>query len=304
MGAISAVFLSLLQSGDHVLFVNNIYGPTSQLLKHLEKFNIEHDVVDHNMKNVESAIKDNTKIIYVESPGTMLMKFVDLKALATLAKSRGIITAIDNTWATPLYQKPIELGIDLSIHSLTKYLGGHSDVVGGAVIGSHELIDTIFEYGHQLNGSVLGPFDAYLILRGLRTLPVRMAQHQANVSKVIEYLKQQEDVTAIHHPYVESGEMQTIVNSQMLGYSGLLSFELRQAHFEGVSKFIDALRLFKIGVSWGGFESLVNSPIKNDNEAQLKEQGIPLGLIRLSIGLEGAEAQIADLDQAFRKIKA
>ncbi|GGE27107.1 hypothetical protein GCM10011391_01810 [Pullulanibacillus camelliae] len=124
MGAISAVFLSLLQSGDHVLFVNNIYGPTSQLLKHLEKFNIEHDVVDHNLKNVESAIKDNTKIIYVESPGTMLMKVVDLKALATLAKSRGIITAIDNTWSTPLFQKPIELGIDLSIHSLTKYLGG------------------------------------------------------------------------------------------------------------------------------------------------------------------------------------
>jgi len=305
MGAISAVFLSLLASGDHVLFVNSIYNDTTALLTYLEKFNIQHSHVDNQINNVEKAIKPNTKIIYVESPGTMLMQTVDLKALSALAKKHDIITVIDNTWSTPLFQKPLELGFDLSIHSLTKYLGGHSDVIGGAVIGSQKLIDTIFVYGHQLNGAVLGPFDAYLVLRGLRTLPVRMAQHQANVLKVIGYLKQHNAVATVHHPYTATGANKSLNDSQMSGYSGVLSFELKQTGYENVCKFIDALKLFKIGISWGGFESLVNSPItSNDKDklAMLKKRGMPLGLIRLSIGLEGAEAQIADLEQAFQSL--
>jgi len=305
MGAISAVFLSLLSSGDHVLFVNSIYHDTTALLRHLEKFNIQHDYVDNQISNIEKAIKPNTKIIYVESPGTMLMQTVDLKSLAALAKQHDIITTIDNTWSTPLFQKPLELGFDLSIHSLTKYIGGHSDIVGGAVIGSQKLMDTIFVYGHQLNGAILAPFDAYLVLRGLRTLPIRMAQHQANVLKVIDYLKQHDAVTAVHHPYTATGTTKSLNDSQMSGYSGVLSFEMKQTGYENVCKFIDALKLFKIGLSWGGFESLVNSPVTSNNEeklASLKKQDIPLGLIRLSIGLEGTEAQIADLEQAFQSL--
>ncbi|QDP42102.1 trans-sulfuration enzyme family protein [Radiobacillus deserti] len=300
MGAISAVFHSLLESGDHVLFMNNIYGPTLELAKHLSKFNIEYDVLEPDVFKLEEAIKPNTKMIYLESPGTMLMKVLDLRKVADIAKKHRIITAIDNTWSTPIYQKPLTLGIDISIHSLTKYIGGHSDVMGGAVIGQKSLIDRIFKIGHQLNGAVLSPNDAFLITRGLRTLPLRLKQHQESVKKVIEYLQTKEDVTKIYHPSIEEKDF---LSEQMLGYSGLFSFVLKDPSFAKVSKFISSLQLFKIGVSWGGYESLVISPLKDNNEEILEMQGIPIGIIRLSVGLEGSELQISDLEQAFQKLK-
>lgn len=303
MGAISAVFFTLLNSGDHVVLINNIYGPTTQLINYLSKFNITYSFVDHHLTDIHEVIKDNTKLIYVESPGTMLMKVVDLQAITQLAKTKGIITAIDNTWSTPIFQKPLTLGFDLSIHSLTKYIGGHSDVIGGAVVGNHALVDEIFEYGYQLNGAVLGAHDAFLINRGLRTLPLRLKQHQKNALKVIDYLSSKQEIANIYHPSLVK-EDYPFLEKQMKGYSGLLSFELRNAHFESVSRFIDALSLFEIGVSWGGgYESLVTAPVKDDNEEQLIENGISPGLIRLSIGLEGAELQINDLEQAFHQIK-
>ncbi|SES89845.1 Cystathionine beta-lyase/cystathionine gamma-synthase [Salinibacillus kushneri] len=253
MGAISAVFFSLLESGDHVLFINNIYGPTTQLMDQFKKFNITYSCVDHELTNLDTMIQENTKMIYVESPGTMLMNVVDLQAVARKAKDNGIITAIDNTWSTPIFQKPLTLGFDLSIHSLTKYIGGHSDVVGGAVIGSYELVDQIFTYGYQLNGSVLGPNDAYLVIRGLRTLPIRLKQHQENTIKIVDYLKTKEDVANIHHPSMELNK--SFLNKQMKGFTGLLSFELKQADFAHVCNFIDGLTLFKIGVSWGAMKA-------------------------------------------------
>ncbi|SFL59861.1 Cystathionine beta-lyase/cystathionine gamma-synthase [Gracilibacillus orientalis] len=301
MGAISAMFFTLLKSGDHVVLINNIYGATTQLIKYLSKFNISYSFVDHQLTNIHEAIQDNTKLIYVESPGTMLMKVVDLQAIAQLAKSKGIITAIDNTWSTPIFQKPLTLGFNLSIHSLTKYIGGHSDVVGGAVIGDQALVDDIFQYGYQLNGAVLGAHDAYLINRGLRTLPIRLKQHQENALKVIDYLRTKHEIVKIHHPSLEKSQF-PFLEKQMKGFSGLLSFELKDANFASVSKFIDALSIFKIGVSWGGFESLVTSPVKDNNEQQLIEEGISPGLIRLSIGLEGAELQINDLEKAYRQL--
>ncbi|SHN23172.1 trans-sulfuration enzyme family protein [Gracilibacillus kekensis] len=302
MGAISAVFFTLLNSGDHVVLINNIYGPTTQLIDYLSKFNISYSFVDHHLTNFHEMIQDNTKMIYVESPGTMLMKVVNLQEITQLAKAKGIITAIDNTWSTPIFQKPLTLGFDLSIHSLTKYIGGHSDVVGGAVVGNYDLVDEIFQYGYQLNGAVLGAHDSYLINRGLRTLPIRLKQHQENALKVIDYLSTKREIARIYHPSLEEKENPFLKN-QMKGYSGLLSFELKGANFESVSRFIDALTLFKIGVSWGGYESLVNSPVKGDNEQQLIESGISPGLIRLSIGLEGAELQINDLEKAFQQLK-
>ncbi|WP_095742900.1 trans-sulfuration enzyme family protein [Sediminibacillus massiliensis] len=298
MGAISAIFHSLLKKGDHVLFMNTIYGPTQQLMEHLENFGIEHSFVT---EDAESAIRPNTRIIYVESPGTMTMKVIDLMKIAATGMRHGIYTAIDNTWSTPIFQKPLTMGFDLSIHSLTKYIGGHSDVVGGAVIGKKNLVDRIFQYGFQLNGSVLSPHDASLIIRGLRTLPLRMKQHQANALRVIEYLKTKEEIAAIHHPSLEDDS--SLVDNQMTGFSGLLSFELKEGGFEQVAAFINKLNVFKIGVSWGGYESLINSPIKRNNQAELENQGMASGLIRLSIGLESPELLISDLENGFHALK-
>lgn len=301
MGAISSVFFTLLTSGDHVLFLNQIYGPTRQLLEHFKRFNISHSFLKDEA-DLEAKIQENTKLIYVESPGTMHMNVVELKKVAYTAKKHGIYSVIDNTWSTPLFQKPLTLGFDISIHSLTKYIGGHSDVTGGAVIGTEKLVDQIFEIGFQLNGSVLSPHDASLIIRGLRTLPIRMKHHQDNTFKVIDYLKTKNEIEVIYHPSLLSGEKYAFISHQMEGFSGLLSIELKEGGFEKVAKFINALSLFKIGVSWGGYESLVNSPVKPNNEEELKRLGISTKLIRLSIGLESTELLIDDLESAFKSL--
>lgn len=299
MGAIAAVLGGLLRRGDHVLFVNNVYGPTLELARHLERFGVEHTVVTDPGADVESHLRENTALVYVESPGTMLMRLVDLRALTAAARSRGVLTAIDNTWATPLFQKPLELGVDLVIHSLTKYVGGHSDVIGGAVIGSAELLREVFYRGHQLFGAVMSAMEASLVLRGLRTLPVRMEQHQANALRVVDHLLAHPAVAAVHHPYAASDRDADLVRSQLSGFSGLLSLELRDGSFEAVSRFVDALRVFRIGVSWGGYESLASSPVRADNADTLRADGIPPGLVRLSVGLEGSRLQIDDLDRAL-----
>ncbi|MFC8598971.1 trans-sulfuration enzyme family protein [Isoptericola sp. NPDC057191] len=302
MGAVGAVLGGLLSAGDHVLFVNNVYGPTLELARHLERFGVEHSVVTDPRADLAEHLRDNTALVYVESPGTMLMRLVDLRALTALARSRGIRTAIDNTWSTPLFQKPLELGVDLVIHSLTKYVGGHSDVTGGAVVGSAELVREVFYRGHQLFGSVMSAMEASLVLRGLRTLPVRMAQHQENALRVVEHLQRQAAVTAVHHPYADPGPDAELVRTQLRGFSGLLSLELRDGTFDAVSRFVDALRVFRIGVSWGGYESLVSSPVRADNAERLRADGLPAGLVRLSVGLEGADVQVDDLDRALAAI--
>ncbi|TCP30959.1 cystathionine gamma-synthase [Scopulibacillus darangshiensis] len=303
MGAISSIFFTFLKSGDHVLVVNNIYGPARNLLSYLEKFNISVTTVNENdLSVIEKAIQPNTKLMYLESPGTMNFKMLDLEKFAALAKRNNIITAIDNTWATPLFQKPLDFGIDISIHSCTKYIGGHSDVLAGAVISSDELIDQIFEYAHQFNGSVLGPFEGWLLIRGLRSLPVRMKQHQENTQYVIDFLSTCDKVESINHPSLFTGKDKELVDKHLSGFSGLLSFELKNPSFEKVRTFIDQLQLFSIGVSWGGYESLVLSPNHGINEKDLEAENISKGLIRLSIGLENYRDLIQDLAQAFNAI--
>lgn len=294
MGAISATMMTLLKGGDHVLLVNQTYGPTVELLEHLHSFGITFDQTSNNLHDIKTAILDNTKLIYIESPASMSMDIADLKEISKLAKSRGILTAIDNTWATPLFQKPLTLGIDLVLHSLSKYISGHSDVVAGAVIGRKELVDPIFQYGHQLFGSMLAPQDAFLIIRGLRTLPIRMKQHQDNVLKVIDYLKTKKEVTKIKHPSVLTGEMRAVSKKQLSGYSGLLSFELKYGDFKHIEAFMNGLTIIQIGVSWGGYESLAISPIK-PYETGVSESGF----IRLAVGLEGSELIIDDLEKGF-----
>ncbi len=298
MAAISAVFMGLLEQGDHILFVNQIYGPTLQLARHLRRFGIEHDIcLGLAPADVEAALKPETKLIWVESPGTMLFRVLDLPALVILARERGVLTGIDNTWATPLLQKPLEMGFDISAHTATKYLGGHSDVLAGAVIANAQLMERIFHRAYLLNGGVLAPFDAWLLLRGMRTLPARLRQHEADGLAVAGWLREHEKVRQVHHPAFAEDRVR--VERQLAGYSGTFSFELIDDAFESVRRVIDALEVFRIGVSWGGVESLVISPAREGNAERLRRHGLAPGLIRLSVGLEGADALVDDLRKAL-----
>jgi len=299
MAAISAVLMGLLESGDHVLFINQIYGPTLQLANHLQRFGITHDVTyDRSIESIASAVKENTRLVWMESPSTMLFRMLDVPAVAALASERGLVSVMDNTWSTPLFQKPIEVGVDIVVHSLTKYVGGHSDVVAGAVITSARLMEQIFYRAFMLNGGILGPFDAWLLARGIRTLPIRLERHQSNALAVAEFLSQHASVRRVFHPALDP-EDRDLAASQLAGYSGLLSFELATDEFAAVADFIDGLKMFRIGVSWGGFESLVVSPNRGDNGDSLAAQGIPPGLVRLSVGLEDADQLKKDLAQAL-----
>lgn len=301
MGAVSAAMLGLLEAGDHVLLVNQIYGPTRQLAAHLGRFGVAHDVVlDLDPAAVRAALTPKTRMVWLESPGTMLFRVADIGEIAAVAHQHGALLAVDNSWATPLLQKPLELGADLVVHSATKYLGGHSDLVAGALVTTSGRAEQIFERAYMLGGAVLAPFDAWLLLRGLRTLPARLAQHEADALRIAEFLLRHPAVAAVHHPALAGPA--DLVARQLRGFSGLLSFELRRAEFANVAAVLDRLRRFRLGVSWGGVESVALSPQRGGDPAPLAAQGIPAGLIRLSVGLEGADLLIEDLAQALAAV--
>ena len=313
MAAVSAVFLGLLKGGDHVVFYNQIYGPTLQLARQLERFGITHDVVlELDPAALEAALRAETKLIWMESPGTMLFRVADLEAVAALGRERGITTAIDNTWATPLLQKPLTLGFDVVMHTATKYLGGHSDVVAGAVITDRERMLQIFHRAFLLQGGILPPLDAWLLLRGMRTLPARLREHEEAGLAVAEALQSHPKVAAVHHPALTADR--ALAERQMSGYSGVFSIQLAGGTQAGpdavdaervhgaVTRFVDALERFRIGVSWGGVESLVISPQRRDTAASLARHGLPAGLVRLSVGLEGPDVLVEDVVRALEKV--
>lgn len=302
MGAISAAITAVVSQGDHILFVNQVYGPTIQLATQLACFGVTFTcVTSGNLSEAEQAIQPNTKLIWFESPGTMTFTQLDIRALVAIAQARGILTGIDNTWATPLLQKPITMGVDIVAHSLTKYIGGHSDVVAGALITREALLKDIFFKTFLLNGAAIGPMDAYLIERGLRTLPVRLAQHEANGLAVAQFLQEQNTVETVFHPALQQDA--SVPEDQLLGYTGLFSFSLKKNDYATVAAVLNALKHFRMGVSWGGFESLAISPQRPDNAVALKHTGLPQGLIRLSVGLESADTLINDLSQALNYAK-
>ena len=301
MAAVSATLLGLLESGSHILFVNNTYGPTLELAERLRSFGVQYDIaLTSDLDEIAEAMRPETRMVWIESPGTMLFKVVDIAAIAALARERGALTAIDNSWSTPLFQKPLDLGVDLVIHAATKYMGGHSDVIAGAIVGPAELLKTIFYNSYLLLGGSLGPFDAWLVNRGLRTLPNRMKQHHADGLAIARFLAVHPNVRQVFHPGLADDP--EIVEGQMRGFSGLFSFELDTDSYTTVAGFVDRLKLFRIGVSWGGVESLALTPNRGTNASDLAAQRIPPGAVRLSIGLEGSAALIEDLDQALGKL--
>lgn len=305
MGAIAAAIISQLKAGDHVVAVRSIYGPTYSLLTRiLSRFGVTHTfVAGTEVAEFAAAITPQTRLIYLESPSSLVLKLQDLAAVAALARHHGIVTAIDNSWATPLYQKPLALGIDLVIHTATKYLAGHSDTVAGAVVGRAEVIRRIAATEFALLGAALGPMEGWLLVRGMRTLAVRLAAHQQSARQIAAWLEQHPRVRRVHYPGLPSHPQYELAQRQMTGCSGLLSFELDSEEPAVTRRCVDSLQYYGLGVSWGGFESLVWAPIVTQAKRVPREQwahsGVIPGLIRLSIGLEDAADLQADLEQAL-----
>lgn len=296
MGAIAATLFALLRADDHVLFVGDIYGPTLQFAGRLEEFGVAHSrCLSPDITEIEAALTPATRLVYCESPGTMRFGLLPLIAIASLAKARGILTAIDNTVATPLLQKPLTQGFDLSLHSLTKYVGGHSDTLGGAVIGSAELVERIFHTGYMLLGAAMAPHDAWLHLRGLMTLPTRLARQQADALTTARFLADHPKVRRVFHPALANDPM--FAEQMPRGHSGLFAAEFQVPNHAATLALADRMQLFAKAISWGGVESLVSTPHRTDPGAG--DHRYPRTMLRFSVGLEGAETLVADLDRAL-----
>ncbi len=295
MGAISSAILSCIKSGDHIVAVETVYGPTISLLAEylLEKFDIKTTFVKADADEIINATKKNTSLIYLESPTSLVFEIIDLEKVTNYAKANNIKTIIDNSWSTPIFQKPLNLGVDISVHSVSKYISGHSDIVAGVVISTKERIKSILKQEHALFGAKISPLEAWLILRGMRTLPVRMNQHSKSAMLVANFLKDHPKIIKVNYPGLESHPNHNLAKKQMSGFSGLLSF-IVDSNLEGTHRFVDNLKYFNIGVSWGGFESLALNLARDG-----KDKSIPPGLVRMSIGLESPKDLIEDIEKAL-----
>ena len=298
MGAISNAILSRVQSGDKILCIKHVYPDTYRFLMGLcRRFAIEVEFVDGcDLKAIENALM-GAKVFYLESPNSWMMQQQHLSAIARLATAQRVTTIIDNSWASPLFQKPLTLGIDIVLHSASKYISGHSDTVAGVVASSQANIDLIRQHVSPYLGAKLSANEAWLLIRGLRTLKLRMEQHQQSCLTIIEQLQQCSQVTAIYHPVVNSSSCDSLQ-----GYGSLFSFQLSEDSV--VAHFCNSLQLFQLGVSWGGYESLVipAEAVVNQQEAfnSAKDFGVSCRLIRLYVGLEDVDDLCSDLQQALK----
>ncbi|MBT8310011.1 MAG: PLP-dependent transferase, partial [Flavobacteriaceae bacterium] len=301
MAAISTTLLAFLKSGDHVVVQKDIYGGTRNLLEeHFNNYRIEYSFTDDlNIEDFEKLVQHNTKMIYIETPSNPLLKIVDIEAIASLAKERGLITAIDNTFASPVIQNPIDFGIDIVLHSATKYLGGHSDICAGAVVSSQEHMDTIWNIAKNLGGS-LSDFTVWMLERSMKTLGIRVKRQQRNARRLSEYLDVHEAIKVVHYPGLRSHPNHELAKKQMKGYGAMMSFELHDSI--NPQEFLNTLQLIKPSMSLAGVESTMLQPSETSHallsEQDRAEQGIGDNLIRFSVGIESRNDLIMDIDQA------
>ena len=306
MAAISTAMLAFLKKGDHVLIQHVIYGGTYNFIANeFEKYGIEYSYTESDqIEDFEPLIRDNTKIIYIETPSNPLLGITDIKAVALLAKKRGIITMIDNTFASPINQNPAYFGIDIVVHSATKYMGGHSDISAGAVAASKEHIELIWKTGINLGGN-LSDFTVWMLERSLKTLNLRVKEQTKNAQILAEYLEEHSMINRVYYPGLKSHPQHTIAATQMHGFGAMISFELSEG-FDAID-FQNALLLIKPSMSLAGLESTVVSPSLTTHslltEEERLERGINDRLIRFSVGIEESEDLIADFEQAINKLK-
>lgn len=303
MGAVAAAVLSQVGAGDHVLCVKHPYSWTKTLMrKFLPRFGVDVTMVDgSDIENFRAAILPNTKLIYLESPTSFTFELQDLAAVAAIAKQHGCSTIIDNSFASPLHQNPIEFGIDLVVHSCTKYIGGHSDVMGGIVCGSRESIYKIFKGEFMTLGAVMSPHDAWLFIRGLRTLPVRMERVAASTRKVVDFLADHPKVERVLFPFLPTHPQHALAQRQMHNNSGQFSLLLKATSMEQADRFCDSLQHFLMAASWGGHESLI-FPMSAAYASEEMKSDLPFNLVRFYIGLEDPDYLIRDLEQALDKM--
>ena len=297
--------LSLFSAGDHIILADDVYGGTFRLMdKVLTKTGIIYDLVDlSNLEDLKAAFKAETKAVYFETTSNPLLKVLDIKEISSIAKAHNALTLVDNTFATPYLQQPIALGADIVLHSATKYLGGHSDVVAGLVTtNSNELASEIGFLQNSI-GAVLGPQDSWLVQRGIKTLALRMEAHSANAQKIAEFLEASQAVSKVYYPGLVNHEGHEIAKKQMTAFGGMISFELTDEN--AVKNFVENLRYFTLAESLGGVESLIEVPAVMTHASipkELREEiGIKDGLIRLSVGVEALEDLLTDLKEALEK---
>lgn len=305
MAAIFASMFSFLKSGDHVIFQSSLYGGTLNLIiKEFKKFNINYTLIESlEIKDYEREIKKNTKIIYVETPSNPLLKLVDLKLVSNLAKKHSLISIIDNTFASPINQNPSDFAIDIIVHSATKYLGGHSDILAGSIASSELLIDKIFESSINYGGN-LSEHTVWLLERSIKTLSLRVNAQNENALKISEFLNNNKNIKAVYYPGLKSHPQYELAKRQMKGFGGMLSFELNEE--KKSNDFTRFLKIIKPAMSLGGVESTITSPALTSHAKISKEQrdkfGISDGLLRFSVGIEDYSDLESDLTQAFNKL--
>lgn len=284
MATISSSIMVNVKAGDHIICVDTVYGPTRGFIDSelVSKFGLTVTYIEGtDVEEFERAATDRTSVIYLESPSSMVFKLQDLAAVAAFAKPRGIVTIIDNTWATPLYQKPLMMGVDISVHTMSKYIGGHSDIIAGVAVGSQDMMKKLARV-RELYGGILQPMEAWLAIRGLRTLAVRVKAHEAACLELAQRLERHNAVARVMHPGLESFPQYELARRQMTGTTSPFSFELATDN-KGAREFVARLRWFNMGPSWGGFESMVVPPHGTST------------LVRIHVGLENVEVLWDDL---------
>ncbi|MGP4059280.1 methionine gamma-lyase [Halobacillus sp. H74] len=305
MAGVSAVLIAMTKANDHILCSNGLYGCTYGLLQMLEeKYDITHDFsFMESEQELRNKINKNTSCIFIETPINPTMKVVDLSMVAQVAKEYGIPVVVDNTFCTPYLQRPLEKGCDIVIHSATKYIGGHGDVIAGLVVGKGEFMNALAMAEQKDIGGVLSPFDAWLLLRGIKTLHIRMDRHSSNAAEIARKLKEHPRVENVYYPGMENQEQKSIVKKQMKTGGGVIAFELKGSKSEA-QNFMDRLELIQIAVSLGDAETLIQHPATMTHavvpEEKRKEMGIGDSLIRLSVGLEAVEDIWHDMNQALQ----
>ncbi|WP_081212116.1 trans-sulfuration enzyme family protein [Salegentibacter sediminis] len=306
MAAVSTALMAFLHKGDHVVLQHTLYGGTSNLVtEEFDKFGIEYSFTeDSKPSSFEVEIKPNTRVIYIETPSNPLLTVTDIKAIAEISKTHGLVSMIDNTFASPVNQNPIDLGIDVVIHSATKYMGGHSDILAGTVISTEENIDTVFQLAKNFGGS-LSDYTVWLLERSLKTMGIRVRAQNENALELARFLEKQRDVAQVYYPGLESHPDHELAKQQMRGFGGMMSFELREGLDAGL--FQKELKLIKSSMSLAGVESTILSPAKTSHgllsEEEREKQGIRDGLLRFSVGIEEKEDLMEDLEQALEKIR-